>query len=116
MSPNWPELGAVELVRLAELVDEPHALVAMAHDVRGELRRDDDVDPAAVGLVEIEHAPQERLREHARARIPLERHRDEVGLVTARPELTDELVGEDLDPAARERNLRAKHRDPHVGL
>ena len=97
-------------------MDEPHALLVMAHDVGGELRRDDDVDPAAVGLVEVEHAPQERLREHSCARVPLERHRDEVGLVTARAELTDELVGDDLDPAARERHLRAEHRDPHGTL
>ena len=100
------ELGAVELVRLPELVHEPDALVRVADDVRRELRRDDEVDPPAVGLVEVEQPPEERLREHARARVPLERDRDEVGLVAARAQLVDELVGEDLGAAARERHLR----------
>ena len=109
-----PELRAVELVRLAELVHEPYPLLAVANDVRRELRRDDDVDPAPVGLLEVEQPPEERLGQHARAGIPLERHRDEVGVVPARPQLLDELVGEDLDASARERHLGAQDRDAHM--
>ncbi len=111
-----PQRGAVELVRLSELMDEPDALLVMADDVRGELRRDDDVDLPPVRLVEVEHPPEERLRQHARAGIPLERHRDEIGLVAACPQLRDELVREDLGAAPGERHLRAQNRDTHVVL
>ena len=108
-----PELGAVQLVRLPELVHEPDALLRVANDVRRELRRDDDVDPPAVRLVEVEHPPEERLGEHTCARVPLERHGDEVGLVAPRPQLVDEFVGEDLGAAPGERHLRPQHGDPH---
>jgi hypothetical protein len=80
-----PERSPVELVRLAELVYEPNPLVAVPHEVRGELRRDHHVDRHAVGLLEVEHPPEERLRQHAGARVPLERDRDELGIVTASP-------------------------------
>ena len=112
-SPNWPERRAVELVRLPELVDEPHALLAVTHEVGRELRRDDDVDRPAVHLVEVEEPPQERLREDARAGIPLERHGDEIRLVPSGAELLDELIREDLDAAVRERHLRPADGDPH---
>ena len=78
------ELGAVEVPRLAELVQQPHDLARMAHGVRRELRRDHRVDRPAVRLLEIEQPPEERLRQHALAGIPLERHGDELGLVPAR--------------------------------
>ena len=61
------ELGAVEVVRLAELVHEPDALARMAHDVARELRRDQQVDLAPLDLLEVEHAPDERAA-RARAR------------------------------------------------
>ncbi len=109
------ERRSVELVRLAELVHEPDALVRMADEIRRELRRDHHVDPAAVGLVEVEHPPEERLREHARAGIPLERNGDDVRLVAARAQLVDERVREDLGAAARERHLRPADGDPHPG-
>ena len=48
-----------------------------------------------------------------RARVPLERDRDEIGLVPARAQLVDERVGEDLRAAARERHLRPADGDPH---
>jgi hypothetical protein len=41
-------------------VDEPDALLRVADDVRRELRRDDQIDPLPVGLLEVEHPPQER--------------------------------------------------------
>jgi hypothetical protein len=107
------EVGAVELVCLAELVYEPDALFSVTDDVRRELRRDDDVDGPAVRLVEVEHPPEERLGEHPRAGIPLERHRDEVCVVAARTELGDELVREDLGSPPREGNLGAEDRDAH---
>jgi len=37
-------------------------------------------------------------------------------VVSRRPKLGDELVGEDLDAPASERHLRAQNRDPHVIL
>src|SRR5207249_5335764 len=58
------ELCAVQLVRLAELVQEPDDLVLMPNGVRGELRCDHEVDRASVGLVEVEQPPEERLAEH----------------------------------------------------
>src|SRR5207237_4328814 len=77
------QLGAVELVSLAELVQEPDDLVRVADDVGGELRRDDEVDRRAVGLLQVEQPPEKRLREDAFARIPLERDRDELHVVPA---------------------------------
>ena len=56
-------------------------------------------------LLEVEQPPEERLRQHARAGVPLERHRHELGLVPALAQLVDELLGEDLGAAARERHL-----------
>ena len=105
------ELGAVELVRLAELVDEPDDLVRVADDVatgtwsrsRGRSRR-----PSA--SVEVEQPPEERLGQHALAGVPLERHGDEVGVVAALAQLGDEVVREDLDAAARERAPAAGRR------
>ena len=87
-----PELGAIELVRLAELMHEPHALLGVAHDVRGELRRHDEVDRLPVRLGQVEQPPEEGLREHAGARIPLERDGDDLRLVAARAQLVDERV------------------------
>ena len=107
------ELGAVELVGLPELVQQPHHLVRMPDGVRRELRRDHEVDRAAVRLGQVEQPPEKRLGEHALARIPLVRNGDEVGLVPARAELADEIVREDLGPAALERNLRRADGDPH---
>ena len=81
------ELGAVELVRLPELVQEPDDLVRVPDAVRRELRRDHEVDRAAVRLLEVEQPPEERLRQHPLAGVPLERHRDELGLVAALAQL-----------------------------
>ena len=108
------ERGAVELVRLAELVDEPDHLVRMADDVRGELRRDHQVDAPAVRFLEVEQPPEERLRQDALAGIPLERHADEVGVVAAALELGDQVVGEDLDSAPGEGDLWTADGDSQV--
>ena len=108
------ELGAVELIRLAELVQQPHDLARMTHRVRRELRRDHEVDCAPVRLVEIEEPPEKRLAEHALARVPLVRHRHEVDLVVARAQLGDEIVSEDLGTAARKGHLRRADGDPHA--
>ena len=62
------ELGPVELVGLAELVEQPDDLVRVAHDVRRELRRDHEIDRRTVGLLEVEQPPEERLRQHPLAR------------------------------------------------
>ena len=108
-----PERRPVQLVRLAELVDEPHALLGVAHEIGRELRRHHHVDSPAVRLVEVEQPPQERLREDARAGIPLERNGDEICLVIPGAELLDELIREDLDAPVRERHLRPADGDSH---
>ena len=108
-----PEVGAIELVGLAELVQEPDDLVAVAHGVRRELRRNHEIDRAAVGFLEIEQPPEERLTEHALTGVPLVGNRDVIHLVVARAQLGHEIVREDLGPPARERNLRRADGDPH---
>ena len=108
-----PEIGAVELVGLPELVHEPDALLRVPHEVRRELRRDDHVDALAVRLGQVEQPPEERLGQHACPGVPLERHRDAVRLVAACAQLLDERVAEDLHPAVRERHLGPDDRDPH---
>jgi len=104
-----------EAKNLAELVENPGDLVRVADAVRGELRRDDDVDRSTVRLAQVHEAPEEGLREHPLTGVPLERERDEVRVVPARTELLDQVVGEDLGAAAGKGNLRPADRDPHVG-
>ena len=111
--PELTEVGAVELVRLPELVEEPDDLAWVADGVRRKLRRNDEVDGASVGFFEIEEPPHERLAEDALAGIPLVRNGDVVDLVVAGAELGDEVVGEDLCAAAGERHLRTADGDPH---
>ena len=111
-----PSSVPIEVVRLAELVNEPHALVGVANEVGRKLRSDDDVDPLAVRLVEIEHPPQKRLREHARPRVPLEGNADEIRVVASCAQLVDESVGEDLGPTSGERHLGPQDGDVHGSL
>ena len=108
-----PEVGAVELVGLPELVHEPDALLRVPDRVGGELGRHDHVDRASVGLRQVEQPPEERLRQHARAGIPLERDGDDLRLVPAGAQLVDEGIAEDLRPTVREGNLRPADGDPH---
>ena len=107
------ELGAVELVGLPKLVHEPDALLRMPNEVGGNLVATTMSIALAVGLGQIEQAPEKRLSQDPGARIPLERDRDAVGLVAPRPQLLDERVGEDLAPPVRERHLGSDDRDPH---
>ena len=67
------ELGAVVVVGLPELVQHPRDLVRVADAVGRELRRDHAVDRPPVGLGQVDEPPEERLVEHARAGVPLER-------------------------------------------
>jgi hypothetical protein len=108
------ELCPVEVVRLAELVNDPHALPRMADCVARELRRDEQVDLAPFDLLEVEHAPDERAFQHALARVPLERHRHEGRLVVARVQLLGQPLGEHLGAAVRKRHLRMCDDDPHL--
>ena len=87
-------------------MDEPDALVGVTDEVGRKLGRDDEIDLPAVRLVQVEHPPEERLREHALSRVPLERHRHEVGVVIPCAQLVDEPVREDLGTATSERHLR----------
>src|SRR5262249_59571411 len=50
---------------------------------------------------------------HRRTRVPLERHRDQVGLVAACAQLVDERVREDLGAATCEGHLRPADGDAH---
>ena len=86
----------VELVGLAELVQEPDDLVPVANGVRGELGRDHEVDRGTVGFLEVEQPPEERLGQHPLARVPLEGNRHELGVVIALAQLLDETVAQDL--------------------
>src|SRR5439155_14521471 len=111
-----PELAqgrAVELVRLTELMQQPHDLVAVPDGVGRKLRRDHEVDRASVRLVEVEQPPEKGLAQHTLARIPLVGNRDEIGLVSARAELGYQIFLEDLGAAAGERDLRRADRDSH---
>ena len=81
------EVGAVELVGLAELVHEPHALVRVPDRVRRELRRDQQVDLPPFDLVQVEQPPRESVRQQPLRRVPLERHGDECRIVPARAQL-----------------------------
>ena len=107
------ELGAVEVVRLTELVHEPDALARVAHGVARELRRDQQVDLAPLDFGQVEHAPDERALEHALAGIPLERHGDERRLVPALVQLLRQALREHFRAAVRERHLRMGDDDPH---
>ena len=109
-----PELGAVELVGLPELVQQPHHFVRMSDCIGGKLRRDGELDRASVGFTQIEQSPEKGLRKHALARIPLVGNGHEVRLVPASTKLADQIVGEDLGPAALERHLRCANGDPHL--
>jgi hypothetical protein len=85
----------------------------VADDVRRELRADHEIDPSAVDLVEIEQAPEQRLREHARARVPLEGDGHEVRFVAQPAQLLGQPLGEVFGATARERHLRSADGDPH---
>ena len=108
-----PKVGPVELVGLAKLVHEPDDLVRMADRVRGELRRDDEVDGALLRLLEVEQPPRERLAQRPRPGVPLERNLDQLDLVLAVAQALDERLGEDLRAAPLERDLRHTDGDSH---
>jgi hypothetical protein len=94
-------------------VHEPDALVRVLDRVRRELRRDQQVDSSTFDFVEVEQPPRERVREDTRARVPLERNRDERGLVPARVQLCRQTLREYFGAAVCERHLRMRHDDPH---
>ena len=86
----------------------------MPDRVRRELRRDHDIDGTAVRLLEVEQPPQEGLRQHALARVPLERNGHELRLVAALAQLVDQALAEDLGASTDERHLGQADGDPHV--
>src|SRR5262249_26086195 len=99
------------------LVNEPDALSPMPNEIRRKLGRDDEVDLGSVRLLQVDETPQERLREDADARIPLERQRHEVGFVAPDTQLADETVREHLRPAPRAtgvQHFRPHNCDPHA--
>ena len=98
-----PELGAIEVPGLAELMEQPHHLVRMLDHVRRKLRRDHGVDRPAVRLLEVEKPPEERLGQHALARIPLERNGDELRLVPVLAQLVDDVGADEACTAGHDR-------------
>jgi hypothetical protein len=108
------QLGAVQLVRLAKLMDEPDDLARVADDVGRKLRRDHQVNAATVDLLEVEQSPQKGVSQDLCAGVPLERNAHERDLVVALPQLLREPLGENLSAAVDERHLRETHRDSHA--
>src|SRR5207247_8537607 len=79
----------------------------------GELGGEAGVERTAVGLGEGDEPPEERLVEHTRTGVPLERDRHELRLVAPLAQRVDEALRHQLRSAAHERNLRRGDRDPH---
>ena len=102
-----------QLVGGAVLMDQPHDLALVLHEVGGELQRDHGVDLQPVGLGDVEAAPDGHLMRELRRRVPLARDLHEVGLVTGGPQRAHEALGVGLGPAADERRLRMQDGDPH---
>ncbi len=105
------------VVSLTELVDQPHDLVLVPHEVGRELHRNHEIDTFPVGLREVQEPPRERRGQDFRARVPLEREAHELGLVSERDDLAHETLGVTLGAARGERHLRgadedARHRSP----
>src|SRR2546427_9340781 len=114
MSDDVAELGVVpQLVSGAVLVDEPYDLVGVAHEVRGELQRDDEVDRFAVRLREIDASPTTHLMHELGWRIPLERHRDRLRLVTGFAQGGDQPAHVRFRTSCHEGSLWMAHGDPH---
>src|SRR5829696_8465660 len=78
----------------------------MADEVAGEFRTDHQVDRTAVALAEVEQPPRCGVRKDLFLRIPLERDADQLGVVTARPQLANELAHVNFRAAVYERDLR----------
>ena len=113
-SPELAELGAVELVRLAELVHEPDDLVRVADAVGRELGRDTRSIGAPVGLGRGRASRQRNACVSTRS--PGYHLNGTETMSASWPRARscrDELVGEDLDAAARERHLRPADGDSH---
>ena len=83
----------------------------MPREVGRELRRDDQVDRAAVALAQVEHPPGRGVRQDLLLRIPLERQRHPIGGDAARAQLGDQLLDQQLGAAAHERHLRLADQD-----
>ena len=113
--------GAGQFVRGAILVHEPRHLTGMAHAVGGELRRNDAVDGTAVALAELEEPPRGSVREELLARVPFERHADQLGFEPALPQLGGQLPNQRFGAASHEGHLRfadddaaRKHFEPRM--
>ena len=100
---------AGQLVRRAVLMDEPHDLVRVTHEVGRKLRRDHEVDRPPVALAEIEQPPRRGVRENLLLGIPLEGNADELGVVPGVTQLADQLTNVKLGPALHEGHLRFAH-------
>ena len=102
-----------QLVRAAVLVDQPHDLALVLHEVGGELQRDHRVHLQTVGLGDVEGPPHRHLVRELPRRVPLAGDRHELGLVAGRLQRAHERLGVGLGAAAREGRLRMEDRDPH---
>ena len=103
--------GAAQLVRRAMLVNQPRDLVGMPHEIRRELRADDEIDRLAVALAQVDQAPRRGMREDLSLRIPLKRNADELGLIPVCAQLPMQRANVVLGATMHERNLHFADND-----
>lgn len=97
--------GVVEVVGLAELMEQPHHLVGVTGDVRREARSDQQIDGDLARPREVEQAPGQRRAHDLLTRIPLEGKLDDFGCEAASRERTLQSAGVPLRPSPLERHL-----------
>ena len=105
-----------ELVGGPVLVDQPDDLALVLREVGRELQPDHRVDLQAVGLGDVEAAPDRHLVRELARRVPLAGDLDEIGLVPGGSQGAHQRLGVRLRAAANERGLRMQDRDPHSAV
>ncbi len=111
------EVGVVgvipQLVGGAVLMDQPHDLALVLGQVGRELQPDHGVDLQAVGLADVEAAPDRHLMGEHAWRIPVARDLHQIGLMPGDAERLHQRLGMRLGTPTHERGLRMQDRDPH---
>ncbi len=95
----------------AVLVQQPYHLVRMTDEVGWKFRSDHEIDGRAVALTQIDQPPCGRVRENFLLWRPLERHTDELGLISVRAKLLMQRAHEVLGAAVYERHLHLANND-----
>ena len=107
--------GSAQLVRRSILMDQPRDFPRMANEVRRKLRGDHQIDRLAVALAEIEESPRRGVRKDLVLRVPLEGNADQLCLMPALAQLTNELPHVHLGAAVDERHLGLTDHDAEGG-